>query len=338
MSDQKDNIYQYDAKRIEDRTLEEAEPTAYSVQCCTFLDEYLEKRPDLANQEIRQKVRELLDWMWTDPAERHAGSTQDVAIDLHLFGLVGQALYFLSMQPQSPQLREEVRRFFSDINQVRGNAWLFYTAGMFARAGFEIEFIAELGGQALKTPDFRATRKGLTVYIEANARSQALSKIDDIATLLWDVMHGSGSNGKQLKFVDAQYNPGLIAVDVSRCDVNANSTYLPPFVKLRPDALVTQNAQGFVYDLRKDPDFFAQLENSGNLVEYAIRYFHAMAEKNLYQVRAILIGMALKIVIDGDKVIAPKGSVLIVDSRYPELALQDLSRGIYLVDTQKPLT
>jgi hypothetical protein len=327
----------YDPKRIEDASLEAGDATAYFVECCVFLDEYLDNRSDLADQEIRQKVRDLLEWVCADPADRNANAAQDVAIDLHLFGLVGKALYFLQGQAHAPQLREEVRRFFSDINQVRGNAWLFYMAGMFARAGFEIEFIVELGGMALKTPDFRARRESLTVFVEANARSQALSNIDDIATLLWDVTHGDKSNGKQLKFVDPQYDPGIIAVDVSRCNVNANSTNLPPLVKLKKDALIVQNSEGFVYDLRKDPEFFKQLENTGNLIEYAIRYFHSMAEKNLYCVRALLVGMALKIVAQGDTVSAPKGSVLIVDSRYPELAIQNLSRAIYLVDTQNPL-
>jgi hypothetical protein len=34
---------------------------------------------------------------------------------------------------------------------------------------------------------------------------------------------------------------------------------------------------------------------------------------------------------------APKGSMMVVDSRYPQLALQELSGQIYLIDTQSPL-
>jgi hypothetical protein len=34
---------------------------------------------------------------------------------------------------------------------------------------------------------------------------------------------------------------------------------------------------------------------------------------------------------------ARKGAVMFVDSRYTQLALQELARAIYLVDTQKPL-
>lgn len=273
-----------------DRTLEEDEPTDYFVECCTFLDEFLDSRDDLSGEDIRQKVRQLLEWLYADPQDRNASCAEDVGIDLHLFGQVGKALYFLRNQLNTPQLREEVRRFFSDINQLRGNAWLFYVAGMMARAGFQVEFIEELGKLALKTPDFHATRNGQRVFVEANARSQAYTDINDIATLLWEVMHGDKKNGKQLKFEDPRYDPGLIAVDASHCDLKANATGLPPHVKLKADALVVQNSAGRIYDLTKDKSFFKEMENTGNIVEYAIRYFHALAAKNRYCVRALLVG------------------------------------------------
>lgn len=327
-----------DPKRIEDHEFEQKDPTAYFVECCVFLDDYLGGHADLADEDIRRHVRQLLEWLCSAPANRNPDCAQDVGMDLALFGRVGQALCFLRDQAQAPQLRKEVQRFFRDINQVRGNAWLFCIAGKFARAGFAVEFIGELGAKGLKTPDFRVKNgQQLTIFVEANARSQKTDKIDDVANLLWDVMHGDGSNGKQLKFTDVQYDPGIIAVDISGCDVNANSTNLPPCLKLKKDAVVSCNAKGFVYDLRKDSTFFSSLENTGNIIEHGIRYFHMMAEKNRYHVRALLIGTTLKIMTDGDLVIAPEGAVMIVDSRYPALAIQDLSRAIYLVDTQNPL-
>lgn len=326
-----------DPRRIEDRSLELADTTTYYVECCAFLDEFLDGHEKLAGQEIRQKVRQLLEWMCSPPEERIADAAQDVAIDLHLFGMIGKAVYFCRDEWDNPQFVEEIRRLFSDYNQFRGNLWLFYTAGMFAREGFAIEFLAEQSKEGLQTPDYRASRDGLSVSVEANARSQAHKDINNIAGLLWEVMHGGKESGKQLKFVDPKYDPGMIVVDVSNCDVTANATGLPPHVKLRKDACVACNDRGFVYSLDKDPDFFGQLQNTGNLVEYGIRYFHMMSEKNRYCVRAILIGMAMKIVSESDNVAAPKGSVLIVDSRYPQLAIQELSRSIYLVDTQKPL-
>lgn len=327
----------YDPKLIEDTQLEETDTTGYYSQCCVFLDEFLDARPDLADQGIRKRVQQLLAWMCADLEDRNPNTAADIAVDLLLFGMVGKAMYFLRNQEHAPQFHKEVRRFFSDINHVRSNAWLFHTAGMLARAGFEVAFIGELGDEERRTPDYKAHRAGLTVFVEATARSQAHHQIDDIATLLWDVMHGDKSNGKQLKFVDPQYDPGLIAVDVSNCNLNANAANLPPYVKLKREAIVVQNDRGYVYDLAKDPEFFRRMENTGNVVEYAIRYFHAMAAKGRYHVRALLVGVALRFIRDGNTVSAPKAAAIFVDRRYPQLAIQALSPSIYLIDTQAPL-
>jgi hypothetical protein len=43
------------------------------------------------------------------------------------------------------------------------------------------------------------------------------------------------SGGKQLKFKDAAYAPGLIVVDVSNYDVDSNETGLPSHIRLRSD-------------------------------------------------------------------------------------------------------
>jgi hypothetical protein len=265
----------------------------------------------------------------TDPAE--------VAVaGLLLFGMVGKALYFLSKQPHSHQFEEEIKRLLQDLNQVRGNSWLFHTAGKLAESGFTIEFIPE---SASKTPDYMATRGSIRLFVEANARSQSHRSVEGLQDILWNVTHGDSSAGKQLKFSESQYDPGLIVVDVSNCDVNANSTMLEPNVKLRNDAFVINNHKGKVYDLSRDPDFFAQRENTGNLIEIAIRYFHDMATTNRYHVRALLVGISLGIRADASGAIisAPKGSVMFVDSRYSQLALQELSRAIYMVDTQSSL-
>jgi hypothetical protein len=107
---------------------------------------------------------------------------------------------------------------------------------------------------------------------------------------------------------------------------------------LREDAFVANDSKGRVYDLSRDPDFFEQPANTGNIVEFAIRYFHSMATVGRYCVRALLIGISLGIHENAGVLGAPKGSILFVDSRYPQLALRQLSRMIYLIDTQKPLT
>lgn len=349
---------EHDPRWIEKTLLEEQSPAEYYMECCAFLDDFLNQRPNLAGTEVRVMLSDLLRLLIKDPADRQfddiasldrlaqqfrfdsarSANLAEVAVTgLLVFGMVGKALYFLSKQSHSHQFEEELRRFLQYLNQVRGNCWLFYTAGRMAESGFKIEFIPE---SSSKTPDYMATRGSVSLFVEANARSQSHRSVEGLQDILWNVMHGdSSSGGKQLKFSESRYDPGLIVVDVSNCEVNANSTGLEPNVRLQRDAFVIKDDKGFVYDLSRDADFLAQRENTGNLIELAIRYFHDMAATNRYHVRALLVGISLGIRTDaaGAVVSAPKGSVMFVDSRYPQLALRELSTAVYIVDTQCPL-
>lgn len=89
-------------------------------------------------------------------------------------------------------IEEELQRLFEDLNQLRGNLWLFYSAGRLAQSGFGIDFIAE---SDVRTPDYRATRASLTVFVEANARSLSHTKIEGLPDILWNVMHGDANSG-----------------------------------------------------------------------------------------------------------------------------------------------
>jgi hypothetical protein len=116
--------------------------------------------------------------------------------------MVGKSVCFISKKPQSAQF--ELQRLFEDLNQLRGNLWLFYSAGRLAQSGLGIDFIAESDVRPL---DYRATRASLTVFVEANARSLSHTKIEGLPDILWNVMHGdANSGGKQIKFVDASFD------------------------------------------------------------------------------------------------------------------------------------
>jgi hypothetical protein len=43
--------------------------------------------------------------------------------------MVGKSVYFIPKKPQSAEFEEELQRLFEDLNQLRGNLWLFYSAG-----------------------------------------------------------------------------------------------------------------------------------------------------------------------------------------------------------------
>ncbi len=342
---------------IENTALEEVCPADYYAECSAFLDEFVAQRPKLAGAEVREVLTSLTKVLLADPGLRDfdalptiqrlvspflfddqssSESAASVVAALFLFGMAGKSLYFLSKQPHSHQFDKEIARLFVTMSEVRSNLWLFHTSARLAEARFQIEFIAETEAP---TPDFLATRGDVRVFIEANTRTPVRRDIAGIKNALWNLMHGDAkSSGKQVKFRDPQFDPGLIVVDISNCDVHSNETGLPPHLKLRSDAILVQNELARIYDIPADPEFFDQPENTGNVVEFAVRYFHEMAAINRYHVRALLVGISMGVRTFEKGILgAPKGSVMVVDSRYPQLALQELSRQIYLVDTQSSL-
>jgi hypothetical protein len=341
---------------IEDVGLEQRDSAGYYMECCEFLEDFITKRPKVAATEVQAALGGLLKVLRSDPKSRDFSSVDavdrlvrpflfdngsisqpeaSVAAALLLFGMAGKSLYFLSKQTHNPQFETEIGRLFKDLNEVRSNVWLFHVSAQMMRMGFEIRFITECEQQ---TPDFLAIRGDTKIYVEANTCNPTARGIDGIKNALWNVLHGDAkSSGKQIKFTDAAYDPGLIVVDVSNCDVDSNETGLPAQMKLRLDAL-TVTEYGRIYDLSSDPEFFDQKENTGNLIEYAIRYFHQMAEYKKYRVRALLIGISMGVrTAEKGALGSPKGAIMIVDSRYPQLALQELATQIYLVYTQSPL-
>ena len=230
---------------IEKTALEEASPADYYTECSAFLDDFLAQRPKLADAEVRDILTSLNKVLLTDPSLRNFdglatlqrltdpflfddGSSSEpaasVAAALFLFGMAGKALYFLSKQSHSHQFEKEIARLFAGVSEVRSNIWLFHTSAQLAQKGFQIEFIPE--GRT-PTPDFLATRGNVKVFVEANTRRPAQRDIRGIKDALWNVMHGNAkSGGKQVKFRDPQFDPGLIVVDISNCNVNSNETGL----------------------------------------------------------------------------------------------------------------
>jgi len=316
----------------------ERESTAaaeYYAACVVYLHTFLASRPRLSHADVRDRVETLYRW-FTEPPDAagisDASHPEDLITDLLLFGMIGKALYFLSRQSSS-QFLKEATRLFQSVEQMRSNIWLFHTAGQLAQAGFDIHFIPEAKGQPIKTPDYTASRGDIRFHIEATTRSQAYTNIQDIDQLLWEILMG-GDNGKALKFTDPQFDPGVIAADLSQCDLNANATGLSPRVKLQPNAFVVYpHPHSFVYDVTKDPTFFNQSNNTGNVVEYAIRYFQRL-DKKKYFVRGLLIGTSMGLVVKGERVSSPKGAMMVLDHRYSSLAIPELAPAIYLVEAE----
>lgn len=314
---------------IRDTAQEESATLRYYFACMAYLDAFLNQSPTLAPADVRQRMSYLLQWLGAPESVSRDPHNEDIGIDIMLFGMIGKALFFLDGQ-SSGQFGREVYRLFQNLQQLRSNTWLFHSAAQLAAAGFDIHFIPERGSEGLKTPDYQAKRGDLTLYVEANARSQAYQQINEISRLLWEVLHGGADNGKAIKFASSQYDPGLIVVDTSGCNPFANSTGLPPRVKLRQDKFVSYSPRRWIYDTTQDPEFFTLPENQGNIVRYAIDYFR-MLDKSTYYVRGILVGFAMRIVSQDDRISAPKGAFMVIDHQFPHLAIQELAPAIYLV-------
>ena len=322
----------YDAALIEDVEKEDTDTHAYYVECMAFLDDYLGQDQSLRKAPLKTNVVALLEY-WSDP-DRNPSCIEDALIDTFLFGPIGQAIYFLK-DSSSPQFKKELLRLFKDINQLRGNFWLLYTAARFKIANFDIRFIDDGKLESIKTPDFAVTRGATRAFIEANARSQAFATASDQGSVLWEVLHGGKKVGKQLKFTADEYDPGIIALDLSLCKLTVNDDGLDPVAELLRDAIVSGTPKRFIYDTSTDPAFFLRPHNNNNVLRLAIDYFQ-MIDKERYKVRGLLIGQSMRLVRTGDGMAAPKRAVLIVDKRYPELAIQELATAVYLVEPAPP--
>ena len=243
---------------------------------------------------MHRQLLDLLDYWATPPEDRNPAANEGATIDMYLFGMLGQAIYFLRNQA-TPQFREELWRLSNNVDQIRGSLWLFYTAGKFGAAGFNVEFIQERGGQEERTPDYRAERNTTRVFVEASARSQVYQAVHEQSRLLWELLRGDRRHGKQVKFESSDYDPGMIVVDLSGCNVNVREDELQAVAELRNEAVVVQNDNGFVYDTTRDPAFFFRPLNAGNVLRRAIDYFQQV-DKSTYKVRALLVAQSLKLV------------------------------------------
>ena len=145
----------YDPSIIENIALEESDTKNYYVECMAFLEQFFLQSPRARDSVLHRQLLDLLDYWATPPEDRNPAADEGATIDMYLFGMLGQAIYFLRNQA-TPQFREELWRLSNNVDQIRGSLWLFYTAGKFGAAGFNVEFIQERGGQEERTPDYRA--------------------------------------------------------------------------------------------------------------------------------------------------------------------------------------
>ena len=207
-------------------------------------------------------------------------------------------------------MRRELKRLATEPSQVIGNQYLFYIAGTLAAKQYDIEFVTEQSGAALKTPDLRASKAGKNTWIEAIAKNPTIT-VDTpqrLALMVRDIIAE-----KKLKFSNPAYSPGLIVADISPADHLVNETGASPQIKLLRNFRRPLPNGGFLYRLYEDPGWTTQPENSGNIVAYILDEF-SQIDRSRYHVSQCLITVTRRVFRSNGRLAFPKYHLLVVGS------------------------
>jgi hypothetical protein len=298
----------------------------YYVNSCAHLSNVLSADPKLRRSELAGLLERVLAFFETEPSERDDSSAIEQARWLGLFGVVGKALWFLRDE-DDPQLRCELTRLAMQPLQVIGSQYLFYIAGTLAAKGYDIEFVREQAGAAVKTPDLRANKAGKDIWIEATTKTPAIA-VDTPQRLAWMVRDIIAE--KKTKFSDPAYSPGLIVADISPANHLVNETGLAPLIKLHEKSVTPLPRGGFLCRLHDDPEWNARPENTGNVVRYILDEF-SQIDRSKYHVFQCLITLTRRAFKSDSGIAFPKYHLLVVDRSAEHDALIELARGVYVI-------
>ena len=298
----------------------------YYLNACRHLLNVLHADPRLHRSELAALLEEVFAFLEVEPSERDSSEAEEVAKWLGLFGVVGKALWFLRKKDDA-QLLRELTRLATEPRQVIGTQYLFYIAGTLAANGYDVEFVAEQGGVAIKTPDLRASKRGKITWIEANAKNPVVA-VDTVQRLAWlvrDIIEE-----KKMKFTNSVYSPGLIVAEISPAQHLVNESGVVPRIALLPDIRKPLLNGGFLYRLYDDPEWNTRPENNGNVVAYVVNEFSQIdrAKHHVYQ---CLITMTRRVFKSGNQLAFPKYHLLVVDRSAERDALTELARIVYVV-------
>jgi len=298
----------------------------YYLNACGHLLNVLNADPKLRQSPLAGLLEEVFAFFNTEPSDRNSSEAEETAKWLGLFGVVGKALWFLRKK-DDPQLRRELTRLATNPQEVIGNQYLFYIAGTLAAKGYDIEFVSEQGGSALKTPDLRASKAGKNTWIEANAKNPVIA-VDTAQRLAWMVRDIIAE--KKLKFTNSGYSPGLIVADISPADHLVNETGTVPQIRLLPNVREPLPNGGFLYRLYDDPDWRTHPENNGNIVAYLVDEF-SQIDRSKYYVFQCLITLTRRVFKSDGRMAFPQYHLLVVDRSAELDALTELARIVYVV-------
>ena len=220
-----------DESILQDPTNEENASLEYYFHATAHLLNLMHADAKLRSSPLYKQVMSLVEFWDADPSDRNNAKAYDAALDTHLVGTVGKALWYL-WDKDDPQLRKEMLRLAYDDEALVGTQYLFYIAGTLAAKGFNVSFVLEQGKQGAKTPDLMAEKDGQKIWIEANAKQP--KRTIDTPEKIWQMIRDIIEEKSQ-KFSDSQYSPGMIVADISTAYHLVNENGTVPFLKLRED-------------------------------------------------------------------------------------------------------
>jgi hypothetical protein len=334
MADQERVPCKVDEAVLQDPTNEENDSLTYYINATAHLLNVLSSVKKLKESPLHDQVEALIRFWDTSPGERDRTKAHDAAIDAHMFGVVGKALWYL-WKGNDPQLHKEIGRLAHDPEALVGTQYLFYIAGTLAAKGYNVAFVPEQGKHGKKTPDLHAVRGPQDIWIEANAKQP--TRVVDTPEKIWQMIRDIIEEKSQ-KFVDPMFAPGMIVADISTAYHLVNENGSMPFLKLRRDLcrlLGKDLSEGFIYRLYEDDEWESHRENRGNVFAYLVEEFSRL-DRSKHHVSQCLITITRQ-VLRGDRQISfPMGHQLVVHRSAEGQALTDLSRHVYVVDSKPP--
>lgn len=128
-----------DESILQDPTNEETASLDYYFHATAHLLNLMHADAKLRSSPLYKQVMSLVEFWDADPSERNNAKAYDAALDTHLVGTVGKALWYL-WDKDDPQLRKEMLRLAYDEEALVGTQYLFYIAGTLAAKGFDVSF------------------------------------------------------------------------------------------------------------------------------------------------------------------------------------------------------
>jgi len=232
----------YDERIIADPSAENTSTLEFYRHAVGYLLHVLKRDPYLSSSLLATAGERALNFWSLSPQDRQQSKVADAAMDLHVLGTIGKAV-FRCGGIDNPQLRKELIRLVETEYGLLANYYLFYVAGTLGAAGYGVQFVSEEPKKGARTPDLLASKADRRAFVEATVKEpvRAIHSTEQLGHVIRDVFEE-----KRRKFMDVRFTPGLIAFDATPIANRAGQSDLAPGVRLQ-ERLLESDAAGQLY-------------------------------------------------------------------------------------------